>query len=55
MEKTNMYYNIQQTMINKTVYRPSSNLSRFVKFLWSIVLVGHSPINHRTNYSRRPK
>jgi hypothetical protein len=55
MEKTNMYYNVQQTMINKAVYRRSSNISRFVKFLWSIVLVGQSPINHRTDYARRPK
>jgi hypothetical protein len=55
MEKTNMYYNVQQTMIHKTVYRRSSNLSRFVKFLWSIVVVGQSPIHHRPNYARRPK
>ena len=55
MEKNNMYYDVQQTMIHKSVYRPSSNLSRFAKFLWSIILVGQSPIHHRTNYGRRPK
>jgi hypothetical protein len=54
MEKTNMYYNVRQTMIHKHVYR-SSNLSRFVKFLWSIILVGQSPIHYRTHYNRRPK
>jgi hypothetical protein len=55
MEKNNMYYNVHQTMIHKQVYRPSSNLSRFVKILWSIIVMGQSPINHRTDYGRRPK
>lgn len=54
-KNNNMYYNVHQTMIHKSVYRPSSNLSRFAKFLWSIILVGQSPINHRANYTRRPK
>lgn len=55
MEKTNMYYNVQQTLIHKKVYQRSSNISHFIKFLWSIVLVGQSPIGQRTNYGRRPK
>jgi hypothetical protein len=50
-----MYYNVHQTMIHRNVYRPSSNLSRFVKFLWSIILVGQSPIHHRPQYGKRPK
>jgi hypothetical protein len=55
MEKNNMYYSVQQTMIHKNVYRPSSNFTRFARFLWSIILVGQSPINHRTDYARKPK
>ncbi|HSC36638.1 MAG TPA: hypothetical protein VLD19_02155 [Chitinophagaceae bacterium] len=55
MEKNNMYYNVHQTMIHKKVYRPSNSLSNFVRFLWSIILVGQSPIQHRPDYGRRPK
>jgi hypothetical protein len=52
MEKNSMYFNVHQTQINRSVYRPSSNLSRFVKFLWCIVLQGHSPIENRPRYMR---
>jgi len=55
MERSNMYYDVHQTMIHKNVYRPSSNLSRFAKFLFTIILIGQSPIQHRTNYTRKPK
>ena len=55
MEKSNMYYDVHKTMIHKNVYRPSSNLSRFAKFLVTIILSGQSPIQHRPDYARRPK
>jgi hypothetical protein len=55
MKRNDMYFNVHQTKIHEGVYRPSSNLSRFAKFLWSIILVGQSPINHRPDYARRPK
>jgi hypothetical protein len=55
MEKNNMYFNVQQTMIHKSVYRPSSNLTRFARVILSILLVGHSPIQYRNDYERRVK
>ena len=55
MEKNSMYYNVHQTKIHQEVYKPSSNLARFAKFLWSIILVGQSPIHHRADYERRIK
>lgn len=55
MEKNNMYYNVHQTRIHKNVYRPSNSFSSFARFLLSIILMGQSPIQHRTDYGRRPK
>ena len=55
MEKNNMYYNVHQTRIHKNVYRPSNSLSSLARFLWSIIVMGQSPIQHRTDYGRRPK
>ena len=55
MEKNNMYYNVHQTRIHRNVYRPSHSFISIVQSLLSIILVGKSPIQHRTDYGRRPK
>lgn len=55
MEKNNMQYHVRQTLIHKDVYRPSPSLGRFAKFIFSIILMGQSPINHRADYDRRSK
>jgi hypothetical protein len=55
MEKNNMQHHIQQTMIHRNVYRPSSSVTRFARFIFSILLVGQSPINYRAQYDRRSK
>jgi hypothetical protein len=55
MEKNNMQYHVRQSSIHKNVYRPSSSLSSFARFIFSIILVGQSPINHRADYDRRSK
>jgi hypothetical protein len=56
MQKSNMYHDVHKTMIHKDVYRPSSNLSRFAKMLFSIILVGQSPIQTRPDhFGRRPR
>ncbi len=55
MEKNNIQYHVRQTMIHKNMYRPSSSLGRFARFIFSIILVGQSPINHRADYDRRSK
>ena len=55
MEKNNMQYYVRQTLIHKDVYRPSSKPWPFRKFIFSIILMGQSPINHRADYDRRSK
>lgn len=52
MEKNTMYFDTNRTKINKDIYRPSSNLLRFLKSLLAVLLVGQSSINHGS-YSRR--
>lgn len=53
MEKNNLQYYVRQTQIHKNVYRPSSSVGRFARFIFSILLVGQSPINYRAQYERR--
>ncbi len=55
MEKNNMQCHVRQTLIHKNVYRPSPSVGRFAKFIFSILLVGQSPINHRADYDRRSR
>lgn len=49
-----MYYDTHRTKIFKSIYRPSSNLMRLVKSVWSVLVVGHSPISDTSYYRRRP-
>jgi hypothetical protein len=44
MENKRMIYDVNQSKIYKDAYRPSSNLTRFIKALVSILIVGDSPI-----------
>ncbi|MBC7902072.1 MAG: hypothetical protein H7Y27_01555 [Gemmatimonadaceae bacterium] len=55
MERNKMYYDVRQSMIHRKAYRPSSNLTRFARFLWTIIVMGESPIHHRASYERRVK
>lgn len=52
MKKSNMYYDTSLTRINKKIYRPSSNIVRFVKSVLAIVLIGQSPVG-TSAYSRK--
>jgi len=45
MEKNPMYYDVHRAKIHKTIYRPSSNIIRFVKSLLAVVMLGNSPIS----------
>jgi len=40
-----MYYDVHRAKIHKTIYRPSSNIIRFVKALFAVVMLGNSPIS----------
>jgi|RhiMetdeSRZDD1v2_1073273.scaffolds.fasta_scaffold02233_3 hypothetical protein len=52
MEKNPMYYDVHRAKIHKTIYRPSSNIVRFVKSLLAVVMLGNSPIS-ATSYARK--
>jgi hypothetical protein len=52
MEKNPMYYDVHRAKIHKTIYRPSSNIVRFVKSLLAVVMLGSSPIS-ATSYAKR--
>lgn len=54
MKKNPMYYDTHRTKIFKNIYRPSSNLIRFVKSVWSVLVIGHSPISDTSYHRRRP-
>jgi hypothetical protein len=45
MKKNPMYYDVHRAKIHKTIYRPSSNIIRFVKALLAVVMLGDSPIS----------
>jgi len=52
MKKNNMYYDTSLTRIHKDIYRPSSNVARFVKSVLTVLLIGRSPIG-QAGYSRK--
>ena len=45
MEKNNMYFDTHKAKILKDLYRPSPNLARFIKSLFTVVLSGQSPVS----------
>jgi hypothetical protein len=45
MKKNPMYYDVHRAKIHKTIYRPSSNIIRFVKSLIAVIMLGNSPIS----------
>jgi hypothetical protein len=47
-----MYYDVHRAKIHKTIYRPSSNIIRFVKSLLAVIMLGDSPIS-ATSYVKR--
>ncbi len=52
MQKNSMYYDTHRAKICKNIYRPSSNITRFVKSLLAVILIGRSPISGHS-YARR--
>jgi len=48
-----MYYDVQSAKIHKAIYRPSSNIVRFVKSLLAVVMLGNSPISTASPVRRK--
>lgn len=44
MQKNTMYYDTHRAKICKDMYRPSSNILRFLRSLIAVLMVGRSPI-----------
>lgn len=44
MENYNMHFNVRKARIYKNDYRPATSLPRFFKAVWSVILMGRSPI-----------
>jgi hypothetical protein len=53
MEKNNMYFDTRKSKIFKDLYRPTPNISRFIKSLFTVVLSGHSPVGTPAVYKRK--
>lgn len=47
MNKTHMSFDTRNTKIYKDIYRPSSNISRFLGTILSIILRGQSPVTQK--------
>ena len=46
MKKDHLQYDVRKTRIYKDIYRPSTNLSRFLGALLSIILHGQSQVGN---------
>ncbi|HEY4290818.1 MAG TPA: hypothetical protein VGN00_27145 [Puia sp.] len=53
MKKNHMQYDVRRTRIYKDIYRPSSNPSRFLGTLLSIILHGHSQVGASDTFLSR--
>ena len=52
MQKNIMYYDTHRAKICKDMYRPSSNIIRFLRSLVTVLMVGRSPITTSLNKYR---
>ena len=52
MQKTSLYFDTHRTKICKDIYRPSSNIVRFMKTVFSVFVNGQSPISN-TSFAKR--
>ncbi|MBZ5857473.1 hypothetical protein [Flavihumibacter profundi] len=55
MKKNDMYFNTHAIKINQESYRSGLNITRFVKYLLSVLVSGESPIEHRPGYARNSR
>jgi hypothetical protein len=56
MKNDSMRFDTRNTKIYRDIYRPSSNISRFLGTLLSVILLGNSPVNNLDHtHSRKIK
>ena len=56
MRKNDMYFDTHKVKIYKDSYRPSPNLFHFFRSLFSVILVGHSPVGKASiHYNRKSR
>jgi hypothetical protein len=55
MKKNDMYFNTHAIKINQDNYKSGLALPRFFKYLFSVLLSGESPIEHRPAYARKTR
>lgn len=53
MKKEQWQYEVRKARIYKAIYRPSSNPSRFLTTLLSVILQGQSPVGGSYSERRR--
>ena len=53
MEKNNMYYDTHKAKIFKDLYKPSPNLTRFIKSLFTVVVSGKSLLGNSAAHKRK--
>ncbi|HYF32378.1 MAG TPA: hypothetical protein VD993_14740 [Chitinophagaceae bacterium] len=53
MEKNNMYYDTHKAKILRDLYKPSPNLARFIKSLFTVVISGKSPLGNSAAQKRK--
>ena len=46
MEKKSMYYDVNHTKICRDHYKAGNSVLRLVKNVWTVLMVGSSPISH---------
>ena len=46
MEKKSMYYDVNHTRICRDHYRPTTGVRRLLRNVWTVLIVGESPISH---------
>ena len=46
MQKKSMYYDVNNTKICRNHYKSSNGIFSLIKNIWTVLLVGESPINH---------
>jgi len=53
MEKNNMFFDTHKAKIHRDLYRPSTNLGRFIRSLFTVVISGQSPLGRPAVYKRK--
>lgn len=49
MQKKTMYFDVNNTKICRNHYKTSSGFLSLIKNIWTVLVVGESPINHPSN------